>query len=537
MKKIKNNFIKIILFTLIIVFGYTIKLNATTIILDPGHGGSDPGAMNNRKNLVEADINYKIAKYLKGYLEEYKDVKVILTRNESTYKTLQQRADVGFNNNADLLISLHINSAESETVTGACTYVTYKTNFDKYNKQCTQISNLILNNLASLGIKNNGTKTRICKDNEYKWLYSDGSHADYYGIIRYCMKGTKGDGPEIELDINSGKGIPAVLVEHCYIKNGDEKYIDTDEDIKKLAKCDSDAIVKYYKLLLKNSTSSNNTNNNTNSTVNNNPNTTVNNNNNNTNSTTNSSTIQNTKTDLSKVKQTINVSNKVYTGKEIKTSIKLIDKTYTLREGTDYTVLYKNNKNTGKATVTITGKENYTGKITKTFKIVPKKTTISKVTNVKNKKAKITWKKDSMVSGYEIYMSTAVKDNKYMKTTTGLKLRKSTSTKSKSLKTIPKGAKVKISKRNVKRYGKYYWYKVTYNGKTGYVHSKYLKAIYKEGKYSKIKTVTSNKSTSYTKTKLKKGKQYTFKIRSYKTIDGKKVYGSYSSVKWVTIKK
>ena len=130
-------------------------------------------------------------------------------------------------------------------------YVTYKTNFDKYNKQCTKISNMILSNISKLGIKNNGTKTRVCKDMEYKWLYSDGSHADYYGIIRYCMKGTAGDGPGIELDINSGKGIPAVLVEHCYIKNGNEQYINSNEKIKKIAKCDADAIVSYYNLELK----------------------------------------------------------------------------------------------------------------------------------------------------------------------------------------------------------------------------------------------------------------------------------------------
>ena len=131
-------------------------------------------------------------------------------------------------------------------------YVTYKTNFDKYNKQCTKISDAILNNLSELGIENNGTKTRICKDPEYKWLYSDGSHADYYGIIRYCMKGTAGDGPNVELDINSGKGIPAVLIEHCYIKNGDEKYIDSDEKLKKIAICDGKALVKHYNLKLNN---------------------------------------------------------------------------------------------------------------------------------------------------------------------------------------------------------------------------------------------------------------------------------------------
>ena len=76
-----------------------------------------------------------------------------------------------------------------------------------------------------------------------------------------------------------------------------------------------------------------------------------------------------------------------------------------------------------------------------------------------------------------------------------------------------------------------------YNGKTGYVASKYLSDIYAQGRYSKIKTVTSNKTTKYTKTKLTKNKRYTFKMRSYKKAEGKTYYSSYSKVKWVTIKK
>ena len=234
---------------------------------------------------------------------------------------------------------------------------------------------------------------------------------------------------------------------------------------------------------------------------------------------------------------TVNTSNKTYTGKNITTSVTVKNGSKTLKNGTDYTVSYKNNKNTGKATVTITGKGNYIGTITKTFNIIPKKASISSVKNSSSKKAKITWNKDTQATGYEVYISTAKVNSSYMKTTSNLSLRKSTSTSSKKLKTIPKGAKVKIIKRNVKKTGKYYWYKVTYNGTTGYVSSRYLGKVYKEGSYSKIKTVTSNKTTTYTKGSLKKKNQYTFKIRSYKTIDGKKVYGSYSNVKWVTIKK
>ena len=134
MKRLKNKIIKILILITSIFFLLSTNLYAVTIVLDPGHGGSDPGGVNTQKNLKEADINYKIATYLKENLEEYENVKVVLTRSKSENKTLQQRADVAFNNNANLLLSIHLDSAETGSPTGATGYVTYKTNFEKYNK-------------------------------------------------------------------------------------------------------------------------------------------------------------------------------------------------------------------------------------------------------------------------------------------------------------------------------------------------------------------------------------------------------------------
>ena len=56
-------------------------------------------------------------------------------------------------------------------------------------------------------------------------------------------------------------------------------------------------------------------------------------------------------------------------------------------------------------------------------------------------------------------------------------------------------------------------------------------ATSKNGKYKKVKTVKSVSTTKYTKSSLKKGKTYYFKVRSYKTVNGEKVYSEYSDVK------
>lgn len=91
------------------------------------------------------------------------------------------------------------------------------------------------------------------------------------------------------------------------------------------------------------------------------------------------------------------ITNKTYTGKTLTQSIVVKNGKTTLKKGTDYNISYKNNKNIGTATVTITGKGKYTGKITKTFKIkAPKiKTpTISKIkagNHTVEKKHKYKW--------------------------------------------------------------------------------------------------------------------------------------------------
>ncbi|MFT3952204.1 MAG: leucine-rich repeat domain-containing protein [Oscillospiraceae bacterium] len=95
-----------------------------------------------------------------------------------------------------------------------------------------------------------------------------------------------------------------------------------------------------------------------------------------------------------------------YTGAAIKPTVTLKNGTTTLKLGTDYTVIYKNNTAVGKATLTITGKGNYTGTITKTFKINPKAATLSSVT-AGAKKATVKFTKVSGVSGYVIYRATA----------------------------------------------------------------------------------------------------------------------------------
>lgn len=104
------------------------------------------------------------------------------------------------------------------------------------------------------------------------------------------------------------------------------------------------------------------------------------------------------------------IANKVYTGKAISPAPVVKCGKVTLKKGTDYTLNYADNKNVGTATITITGKGAYSGSIKKTFKIIPKGTTVSKLTSPKSKTLKVVWKKQAtQTTGYQIQYSTSSK--------------------------------------------------------------------------------------------------------------------------------
>ena len=159
------------------------------------------------------------------------------------------------------------------------------------------------------------------------------------------------------------------------------------------------------------------------------------------------------------------ISTKAFTGKNITQSITVKYNGKTLKNGTDYTVSYSNNKNIGTATVKIAGKGSYTGTITKTFKINPAKQEIQKLT-AKSKAFFVDWAQKGSATGYEIQYAT---------------------------------------------------------------NSKFTSA--------KKVTITNNKTDKTTVSKLSGKKKYYVRVRSYTTVKGTKYYGAWSASKSVTTKK
>ena len=97
-----------------------------TVVVDAGHGGKDIGATDN--NAREKDINLGVALQLESLIKKkLKEAKVVMTRDDDTYLTLQQRADVANKAKGDLFISIHTNSVDKsnknrKTVAGSSVY-------------------------------------------------------------------------------------------------------------------------------------------------------------------------------------------------------------------------------------------------------------------------------------------------------------------------------------------------------------------------------------------------------------------------------
>ena len=96
-------------------------LNVRRIVIDPGHGGKDPGCLSGKKT-KEKDIVLKLAKTLASKIKKEMGCEVFLTRNSDAFISLEQRTAIANIKKADLFISLHINAHRSSKVWGIETY-------------------------------------------------------------------------------------------------------------------------------------------------------------------------------------------------------------------------------------------------------------------------------------------------------------------------------------------------------------------------------------------------------------------------------
>lgn len=100
------------------------KLGLKTVCIDAGHGGKDPGCISKDKKTYESRVALDVAKRLSEKIKTaYPDVKVVMTRITDTFISLGDRADKANKNNADLFISIHVNTVSSSSPNGYSIHV------------------------------------------------------------------------------------------------------------------------------------------------------------------------------------------------------------------------------------------------------------------------------------------------------------------------------------------------------------------------------------------------------------------------------
>ena len=96
-------------------------LGIKRVILDPGHGGKDPGAIG-YQGLREKDVVLKVAKKVARKITKELGIEVVLTRKRDRFLPLEERTAIANTKNGDLFISIHANAAETKQANGIETY-------------------------------------------------------------------------------------------------------------------------------------------------------------------------------------------------------------------------------------------------------------------------------------------------------------------------------------------------------------------------------------------------------------------------------
>ena len=192
------------------------------VVIDPGHGGKDPGAMG-PKGLKEKDVVLDIARQLKLHFENDGRHKVLLTRNNDVYLSLTKRTAIANGAGADLFISIHTNASKKRRARGISSFVLGKKATDREALELAMKENgvmigedsqvnYILRDLINYGKEKESL--RLAKVINDKIV--DGVRPKRKGVIDLGVK-------RAPFYVLFGAAMPAVLVETSFITNSSEE--------------------------------------------------------------------------------------------------------------------------------------------------------------------------------------------------------------------------------------------------------------------------------------------------------------------------
>jgi len=221
-----------------------VKLRKKTIVIDPGHGGYDPGALG-KGGTKEKSVTLRAAKELKKQLEKTGRYSVVLTRDNDVFVELDERVRRARRAKADLFISLHADSAGRSTTRGASVY----TIADHARKRSTRLVN---SQNWILDVDLNSTPKDvddILVDLAQRKTFSQSSaFADI--LVPELTKVTPVLGNthrRAGLFVLLAPDVPAVLIEMGFLSNGkDEKLLNSAADRRRKMGAVAKSIDRYF---------------------------------------------------------------------------------------------------------------------------------------------------------------------------------------------------------------------------------------------------------------------------------------------------
>ena len=218
-------------------------LGVGTIVIDPGHGGKDPGAI--AFGLKEKDIVLKVAQNLAEHLKKDMGATVILTRDRDTFLPLEERTAIANTNDADLFISLHINAHPSPQVKGFETYfLNLSTNEEAMRvaarenatsaHQMSDLQDILSDILQNSKINESSRLAHFVHSS-----IANGLDTPPYKVKNMGVK-------QAPFYVLIGAGMPAILIELAFISNPDDaKLLADDRFIDRLTAEISQGILEY----------------------------------------------------------------------------------------------------------------------------------------------------------------------------------------------------------------------------------------------------------------------------------------------------
>ena len=216
------------------------------IVVDPGHGGKDPGAIG-PSGIREKDITLAIAKYLKSELES-RGYQVVLTRESDRFITLSDRSKLANQLHADMFISIHCNASKNKNSCGTQGFYLSPAKTSEAR--------------ATAALEN---KVLLIEDNpiidnldELQFIMADMLQSAYQresSILAYVIEqnisrrtGLEARGPEgAGFYVLYGTYMPSVLVETAFISNPEEeKFLSKPKNQKKIAEAIADGIDQFF---------------------------------------------------------------------------------------------------------------------------------------------------------------------------------------------------------------------------------------------------------------------------------------------------